>query len=176
VLYRSDDGIPFTGTPGNALLPYLDIHVQHRAHGVRRVLRGDRLPAGGGRPAAAPGAGPGPVPSQPAVRVRRAVRPVHRAANRRLPGRPVPQRAAAQRLLAAAARPPGRRRRAGRLLGVQVRQDGGPAETGAPGPAGRRLRPRPAVHGRLGRPAARPRVLRRQRAAGLLQRHRASGR
>lgn len=176
MLYRSDDGIPFTGTPGNALLPYLDIHVQHRAHGVRRVLRGDRLPAGGGRPAAAPGARPGPVPSQPAVRVRRAVRPVHRAADRRLPGRPVPQRAAAQRLLAAAARPPGRRRRAGRLLGVQVRQDGGPTETGAPGPAGRRLRPRPAVHGRLGRPAARPRVLRRQRAAGLFQRHRASGR
>lgn len=56
MLYRSDDGIPFTGTPGNALLPYLDIHVQHRADGVRGVLRGDRLPAGGGRPAAAPGA------------------------------------------------------------------------------------------------------------------------
>lgn len=156
MLYRSDDGIPFTGTPGNALLPYLDIHVQHRAHGVRRVLRGDRLPAGGGRPAAAPGTRPRPVPSQPAVRVCRAVRPVHRAADRRLPGRPVTQRAPAQRLLAAAARPPGRRRRAGRLLGVQVRQDGGPAETGAPGQAGRRLRPRPAVHGRLGRPAARP--------------------
>jgi len=176
VLYRSDDGISFTGTPGNALLPYLDIHVQHRAHGVRRVLRGDRLPAGGGRPAAAPGARPGPVPSQPTVRVRRALRPVHRAADRRLPGRPVAQRAAAQRLLAAAARPAGRRRRAGRLLGVQVRQNGGPAETGAPGPVGRGLRPRQAVHGRLGRPAARPRVLRRQRAAGLFQRHRATGR
>lgn len=176
MLYRSDDGIPFTGTPGNALLPYLDIHVQHRAHGVRRVLRGDRLPAGGGRPAAAPGARPGPVPSQPAVRVRRAVRPVHRAADRRLPGRPVAQRAAAQRLLAAVARPPGRRRRPGRLLGVQVRQDGSPAETGAPGSTGHGLWPRSAVHGRMGRPTAWPRVLRRQRAAGLFQRHRASWR
>jgi len=174
VLYRSDDGIPFTGTPGNALLPYLDIHVQHRADGVRGVLRGDRVPAGGGRPAAAPGARLGPVPSQPAVRVRRAVPPVHRSADRRVRGSPVPQRAAAQRLLAAAARSARRRRRAGRVLGVPVRRDGGHAETGAAAPAVRALRSRRAVHRRLGRAAARPRVLRRRRAAGLLQRHGAS--
>lgn len=118
------------------------------------------------------------MPSQSAVRVRRAVRPVHRAADRRVPGRPVAQRAAAQRVLAAAARAARRRRRARRVLGVQVRQDGGQAEAGAPGPVGQGLRPgRPAaVHRRLGRPAARARVLRRQRAAGLFQRHRTSGR
>lgn len=176
MLYRSDDGISFTGTPGNALLPYLDIHVQHRADGVRGVFRSDRLPAGGGRPAAAPGARPGPVPPEPPLRVRRAVRPVHRAADRRLPRRPVAQRAAAERLLATAARPARRRRRARRVLGVQVRQDGGQAETGAVAAAHRGLRPRPAVHRRLGRLAARPRVLRRQRPVGLLQRHGPAGR
>lgn len=116
------------------------------------------------------------MPPEPAVRVRRAVRPVHRAADRRLPGRAVAQRAAAERLLAAAARAAGRRRRAGRVLGVQVRQDGGQAQAGAPGPVGQGLRPRPAVHRDLGRPAARPRVLRRQRAAGLFQRDRAGRR
>lgn len=150
--------------------------MQHRADGVRGVLRGDRLPAGGGRPAAAPGARAGPVPSQLAVRVRRAVRPVHRAADHRLPGRAFAQRAAAERLLAAAARAAGRRRRAGRVLGVQVRQNGGQAQAGAPGPVGQGLRPRPAVRRCLGRPAARPRVLRRQWAAGLFQRDHASRR
>lgn len=150
--------------------------MQHRAHGVRGVLRGDRLSAGGGRPAAAPGARPGPVPSQPAVRVRRAVRPVHRAAGGRLPRGPVAQRTPAERLLAAAARAAGRRRRAGRVLGVRLRQNGGQAEASAPGPVGRRVRPRPAVHRGLERPAARPRVLRRGRTARLLQRHRATRR
>lgn len=176
MLYRSDDGISFTGTPGNALLPYLDIHVQHRADGVRGVFRGDRLSASGGRPAAASGARPGPVPSQSAVRVRRAVRPVHRAADRRFPRGPVAQRTSTERLLATAARTAGRRCRAGRVLGVRLRQNGGQTETSAPGPVGWRLRPRPAVHRGLGRLAARPRVLWRGRTARLLQRHRASRR
>lgn len=149
--------------------------MQHRADGVRRVLRGDRAPAGCSRPAPAPGTRPGPVPSQPAVRIRRAAGPVYRAAGGRLPGRPVAQRAAAKRLLAAAARPAHRRRRAGRILAVPVRRDGGPAQAGAPTTVGRRLRPRPTIHGRLGRAAARPRVLRRGRTAGLLQRHRPGG-
>lgn len=176
MLYRSDDGIPFTGTPGNALLPYLDIHVQHRAASVRGVLRGDRLSAGGVRPAAAPGARPRPVPSQPAVRVRRPVRPVHRAAGHRLPGRPVAKRTPAERLLAAAARAARRRRGAGRVLGVQVRRDDGQAQAGAPRQADRRLRHRRAVRQTLGRAADRPQLLRRRRPARLLQRHRASGR